>query len=113
LKFRVGQQREINLELGLELRLILDRVAAAAEDDRIELVEMLLCVAKLGRFVRSTRRIRLGIEIEDDVLAAESDERHFLAVVRQQAELRRLVAFFEHVLSPAGCPAARAGFTLP
>lgn len=53
--------------LDLELRLIFRRVRAASQNGRVQLLELLDGVTKLGRFVDSTRCIGFGIEIEDDI----------------------------------------------
>jgi len=48
-----------------------DGVGAHAEDGNFELVELLFCVTKLGRFDGSTGSVGLGIEKEEDTLALE------------------------------------------
>jgi hypothetical protein len=61
-------------------------VAAHAEDDGVELVEVLFCVAKLGRFYRSTGGVGFGVEEEDYPLAAEIGEGDFGADVIFETE---------------------------
>jgi hypothetical protein len=59
---------------------------------------MFLCVAKLGRFRRSTGSVGFGIEEEDDAFAGEVGERDVVAGVVFQAECRGFVAYFKHWL---------------
>jgi hypothetical protein len=58
------------------------------------LFEFLEGVTKLGRFVRSTRRVGFGEKIEDYVLAAESGQCNGASVVGVGLKLRRSIAFF-------------------
>lgn len=88
LEFRIAQEREIQFELGPELGLKVNRVSATAQDDGIGLIESLLCVAKLGRFMRSAGCHCLGEEKKNDVLSLQVGQGNFLAVVRGQAERR-------------------------
>ena len=66
-KLGVCKQREIQFVLNLEFRLVFDGVRAASQDGRVQLLELLDGVTKLGRFVDSTRCVGLGIEIEYDI----------------------------------------------
>lgn len=59
---RITEKIEVELVLGFEAGLRFDGVAAHAEDDHAELVELLFCVAKLGRFDRSTGGVGFRIE---------------------------------------------------
>ena len=59
---RVAKQWEIEFEFGFEQGLRFDRVGARAEDGHFEFVELLLCVAKLGRLDDSTRSVGFGKE---------------------------------------------------
>jgi hypothetical protein len=67
----VAEQREIEILLGLERGLGFDGISAHAEDGDAEFVELLFCVAKLGRFDGSTGRVGFGVEEEEDALAGE------------------------------------------
>jgi len=67
----IAQQREIQLVLGLEGCLGLDGVGAEAQDGNLELIELLFCVAKLGRLNGSTRSVGLGIKKKQDAAAFE------------------------------------------
>jgi hypothetical protein len=81
LKFRVGEQREIQLVLDAEFRLVFDAVRAATEDAGVGRFKLLDGVTKLGRFRRSTGSIRFGEEEEDEVLPLVVLERNGLALI--------------------------------
>jgi hypothetical protein len=63
-----------------------DGIGAHAEDGDAELVEVFFCVAKLGRFDRSTGGVGFGVEEEEDALAGEVFERERFAFVGLEAE---------------------------
>ena len=67
----IAEQREIELPLVTEFLQRLHGIGAGSENGDIELVELLFCVAKLGRFDRSTRRIRFRKKEEQDAAALE------------------------------------------
>lgn len=67
----IAEQGEIEIVLGLEGGLGFDGIGAHAENGHAELVETFFCVAKLGRFDRSTRGVGFGVEEEQDALAGE------------------------------------------
>lgn len=75
LQIGIAEQIEVEFLFGFEIGLGFNRVAAQAEDHRVQLVEVLLGVAKLGRFGGSTRRVGFGVEEKDHVLAAKVGER--------------------------------------
>jgi hypothetical protein len=81
----------------LELRLRFHIVPAASQDGGIQLLEFLDCVTKLGRFVDSTRSIRFGVKVENQILSVVIPQRNRLSVVRCYRKLRSFVAFFQHV----------------
>ena len=87
-RFQIGiaEQIEIEFVFGFERGLGLHRVAAHAEDDHAKLVKLLFCVAKLGRFNRSTGSIGFRKEEEQDALAAEVGEGDVVAGVVLQAK---------------------------
>ena len=66
--FQIWIAKEIEVEflLGFEGGLGFDGVTAHAENDHAQLIELLFCVTKLGRFDRSTGSVGFGIEKEDD-----------------------------------------------
>jgi hypothetical protein len=74
----------------------LDRIGAHAEDGDAKLVEFFLCVTKLGRFDRSTGRVCLGKEKEQNTLPPKIGEGKFGAVIGLQAEKGSLGTWFEH-----------------
>ena len=63
LEVSVRKQRKIQIVLFAEFAQQLLAICATSEDYGIQPVEFPLCVAKLGRFVGSTRRQSLGKEI--------------------------------------------------
>ena len=67
---RVGNERERQIVLLLELLVRLDRIGADAEDGRIESLELREGVAKLARLYSSTRRVVFRIEVQDHRSAA-------------------------------------------
>ena len=104
---RVRKQRKIQIVLRLEFRLLFHGIRAASQNHRVQLLEFFLGVAKLGRFIRSTGRERLGKKEEDHVFAAEIRERHLLAVIGGQIEFRSPLANFQYVAHLRflfGCP---------
>src|SRR6202046_1061438 len=87
--------------LDFEFRLVFHCVRAASQDGRVQLLELLDGVTKLGRFVDSTGRVGFGIEIKHDIPPAIIRERDYFAVVSLYAKVRSLVAHFQHAaLSP-------------
>jgi hypothetical protein len=92
----IAQHRKLELELGLEQGLRLDRVGAGAEDGDFELVELLFCVAKLGRLDNSTGGVGFRKEKEKDALALEIFEGDGFVFVGLQAERRGFVTGLEH-----------------
>ena len=82
--------------LGLEPGLGFDGVGAHAEDGDAELVEIFLCVTKLGRLDRSTGGVCFGVEEEEDALASEVIQRDVFAFVGFEAEGGGFGAYFEH-----------------
>jgi hypothetical protein len=56
---------------GSEFRQRCFRIRAGAQDDRVQLVEFLLCVAKLGRFGGSTGSVGFREEKQHDAFAVK------------------------------------------
>ena len=77
----ITQQRKIQPLLGLETLQSLHRVRAGPQNGHAQLVELRLCVTKLGRLNRSTRRVRLRKEKEQHPPARKILQRDFLALV--------------------------------
>jgi hypothetical protein len=96
---RFAEEIEVELLFGFEGGLGLDGVAAHAEDDHAQLVELLLCVAKLGRFGRSTGSVGFRIEKQKDAFADEIRERDVFARVVLQAKRRSFVPNLEHAFT--------------
>jgi hypothetical protein len=92
----IAEQGEIELLLFLEGGLGFDGIGAHAEDGDAELVEIFLCVTKLGRFYRSTGGVGFGVEEEEDALASEVFERDVFAFVGFEAEGGGFGTKFEH-----------------
>lgn len=84
---------------GFETCLRLDGIAAHSQDDHAELVELLFCVAKLGRFGGSTGSVGLRIEKEDNAFAEEIGERNVIASVVFQAKCGSFIANLEHLIT--------------
>jgi len=96
----IGEQRKIELVLGLERGLRFDGIGAHAEDGHTMLIELLLCVTKLGRFNGSTGGVGFGVEKEEDALAFEISQGDRCVVVGFEAEAGGFGAWFEHFVAP-------------
>ena len=92
----IAEQGKIEFVLFLERSKRFDRIGAHAEDGHTVLVELPLCVTKLGRFNGSTRSAGLGEEKEEDAPAGEVFERDFVAFVGFEAKGGGFGAYFEH-----------------
>ena len=92
----VTKQREIELPLVAESLQGLQSIRAGSEYGHTQLIELLFCVAKLGRFDRSTGSIRLRKKEEQDATAFEVFQRKRLATVGGEREFGGFVADFEH-----------------
>jgi hypothetical protein len=71
-----------------------DGIGAEAEDGDVELIEILFCVAKLGRFDGSTGGVGFGVEEEEEALAGEVSEGEDGAVVGFQGKVGGFGAWF-------------------
>lgn len=83
--------------LHFEFCLRFDGITAASQDGGVGCFEFLDGVAKLGRFCRSTGRVRLGIKIQHQIFPAVIFERDRLPLVAGHFKFRSLVTFFEHL----------------
>jgi hypothetical protein len=92
----IAEQGEIEILFFLEGGLGFDGIGAHAKDGDAAFVEFFFCVAKLGRFDRSTGGVGFGVEEEEDALAGEIFEREFFAVVGLEAEGGGFGANVEH-----------------
>ena len=82
----IAEQREIKFVLVAEVLQGLHRVGAGSENGDAELVELLFCVTKLGRFDRSTGSAGFGEEEQEHALAREVLEGDVLAFVGLETE---------------------------
>ena len=82
----IAEQWEIEFLLGFKRGLGFDGIGAHAKDGDAELVEVFLCVAKLGRFDGSTGGVGLGVEEEEDAMALEISQGDKRVVVGFEAE---------------------------
>lgn len=92
----IAEQGKLEFEFGLEDGLRFDRVGAGAKDGDLKLVELLFCVAKLGRFDDSTGGVGFGEKEEEDALALEVLEGDGFIFVGLQAERGGFVTGLEH-----------------
>jgi hypothetical protein len=77
-------------------------IGAHAENGDVELVELPLCVTKLGRFDGSTGGAGFGKEKDEDALPGEVFEGDFFAFVGFEAKGGGFGAYFEHLNVPSG-----------
>ena len=94
----IAEQREIEFVLVAEVLQGLHRVGAGSENRDTELIELLFCVTKLGRFDRSTRGVRFGEKEKQDAAAFEVFQRKLFAAVGGKGEFGGVVADLEHEL---------------
>jgi hypothetical protein len=94
----IAEEREIEFVLVAEVLQGLHRVGAGSEDGDAELIELLFCVTKLGRFDRSTRGVRFGKKEEQDAAAFKILKRELFAAVGGEGEFGSVVADLEHEL---------------
>jgi hypothetical protein len=92
----IAEQREIELVLALEEGLGFDGIGAQAKNGDFELVELLFCVAKLGRLDDSTGSVGFGEEKEEDALVLEVFEDDGFVFVGLEAERGGFGAGLEH-----------------
>jgi len=98
---RVAEQSKIKFLFGFKIGEGFFRVRAHAQNRCVFQIESLLCVAKLGRFDRSTGRVGLGKEEQDNAFAAKIRQRYFFTLIGFQTEGRSLVTNFEHECTSA------------
>ena len=93
---RVGEQREVEVLLVVELRDRRDRVGRDAEHGHAGGLVVAAVVADAARLRRAPGGVGLGIEVEDDGPAAQAREAHGGAVVVGELEVGGLVAGLDH-----------------
>ncbi len=91
----IGEQRKIKLVLCFEGGLGFDGIGAHAEDSHTVLVELVLCVAKLGRFDGSTGGAGFGVEEEENAIAGKVFESDGCTFVGLEAEGGGFGAYFK------------------
>ena len=77
----IAEQREIKFLFRPEFGEVLFWVATSTQDQHADFIEVLLCVAKLGRFGCSTGSVGFREEKEDDAPSAKVRERKCRAFV--------------------------------
>ena len=92
----VGQERERELVLLLELHVRGDGVRADAEDDGAALAELAERVADPAGLGGAARSVVLRVEVEDDRLPPERGERHRLVAVGLELEVGCGLTFLDH-----------------
>jgi hypothetical protein len=92
----VGEQVEAQAELVRELLDVLHGVGRDAQHLRPGRVVVGGVVADPARLGGAARRVRLGVEVDNDALAAEVGERDPLALLVGEGELRRRLTNFDH-----------------
>lgn len=95
----IAEQRKIEFLLGLEFGESIFGIGAGAQYHHILLVEVLLCVAKLGRFGGSTGSVGFGKEKDDHAVVFEVLKRDFASGVGLQRKVRGLLSNFQHINS--------------
>jgi len=92
----VAEQRKIEFVFGLKAVQGLHGVRAGGKNGNAPLFKFSFCVAKLGRFDRSTGGIGFGVEEKQDAAATEIRQRDFLTVVGSEGEVGSFLAYLEH-----------------
>ena len=94
----VGQERERQFVLLLELGLLVNRVRRHAENYRVDLAKLGQVVAKCASLFRAAGRVGLGIEVEDDVLPFQLLQLQRLSAVSFHFEVWGGVPFFQYLI---------------
>jgi hypothetical protein len=92
----IAKQRKIQFVLCPEVLQGFHGICTDPKNGNTLLGELRFCVAKLGRFDRSTWGVGLREKEQEDPLAMEGFERDFLAFVGSQGEFGSFLADFEH-----------------
>ena len=110
---RIAEQVEVQFLLALEFRQVRFRVGARAEDHYVQLVELLLCVAKLGRFGGSTGSVGFGEEENHNTAADQVFERKLASAVGLEFEVWSFLSDFQHWFHPKAPPRRAAAAFSP
>ena len=92
----VGEEREREAVLLLELAVRSLRVGADAENRRAALLKLAVDVPQAAGLLRTARRVVAGVEIEDHRAASQGGKAHALAAVARELEVRRLLPLLDH-----------------
>jgi hypothetical protein len=93
----VAEEGEGEVVLLRECGVVIDGVEADAEDARVLLRVFIGEVPEPGTFCRSTSGVGLRIEPEDELLPAKVAQLHAIAVVIEHLEIRRRIAYLQHL----------------
>src|SRR5262249_14948923 len=93
----VGQERERQVVLVLELAVRRLAVGRDAEDDRSLVFELAVDVSDPARLGRAAWRVVLGIKIQYDRSATKGGQGDVSPVVSSQGEVGSWLAFAHHV----------------
>ena len=96
----IAEQREIEPVLFLERDKGADGIGAHAENGDTELIELPLCVTKLGRFDGSAGSAGFRKEEYENALAGEVFERGLLPFVGLETKGGSFGPYFEHQIFP-------------
>jgi hypothetical protein len=96
LMFGIAEQREREIELLRELRVVLRRIETDAEDGGILRFVLRREVPEPGTLERSARCVGLRIKPKDDATAAEVGELHGVAFVIEDFKVGRFITGLQH-----------------
>src|ERR1700730_10077864 len=85
---RVGEEGKREAVLVFELHMGAFVIGRDPEYDRSRALKLAVRVANAAGLLRATRRVVLGVEVENDRLAAEPGERDGFAAVAPELEVR-------------------------
>ena len=92
----IAQQGKVEAVFGFKTGLSFDGISAEAEDGHTALVELTLCVAKLGRLDGSTGGIGFRKQEEENSLTLEVLQSDVFVFVGLEVDVGSFVAGFEH-----------------
>ena len=91
--FRIGEKDKRKTEVADKLVVRFQAVLAHAEDDRVQVLNLIVQVAEAAGFLGAARRVITGVEVDDDLLAGIVLDRMLLSVAALQRKRRRLFPF--------------------
>ena len=104
----IGEQREVQVLLVVELLDLLDRIGRDADDLHAGGRVLGLAIADRAGLRRAARRVGLGVEVQDDRAAAQGRQADGLAVLVGQLEVRCGCAWADHWKHVRSCVASNA-----